>query len=420
MLSKEMLSIETKEIRLTIDNAEISAIKKLETIKTGLRVYGDGKIGISNAVGPFDEDKLFQKAKKMLDYNIPYSLEPTRNISKSLDFSKQLDISEDCFIEQTSALLELLRTSYPNISFSHVIKCTEKRIVLSNELNTRLEYIDHIAEVDLRIKYKTSNNSRDNGFVSFYRNYDINKLYKVISKICENYNTPVEIDSDSKIPVIIPILPEMKFMFILDYLKEHLNGKLYGEGASRFYGKIGQKLFGENFTLYADRDPQRIYNCFFDGEGTILENNKYPLIENGVLKAPYSSKMDSQKYNLPLTSTSSLDYNTIPATTCPPLTIMPSEKTLNELLGGSKAVFAVISSGGSFTSDGEYASPVQVASLFENGKIIGKLPQISISSNVYNMFGKDFIGVCSDNPFGMGGYQYMVVNMDVKKIGNHI
>ena len=55
-------------------------------------------------------------------------------------------------------------------------------------------------------------------------------------------------------------------------------------------------------------------------------------------------------------------------------------------------------SGGGFNDKGEYVMPVHLALLSDGEKVIGKLPPFTLSGNMFDMFGKDFIGVGSDKP----------------------
>ena len=55
-------------------------------------------------------------------------------------------------------------------------------------------------------------------------------------------------------------------------------------------------------------------------------------------------------------------------------------------------------SGGGFNEKGDYVMPVHHAFLCDGEKFLGSLPPFTLSSNMYDMFGKDFIGVGSDQP----------------------
>ena len=90
----------------------------------------------------------------------------------------------------------------------------------------------------------------------------------------------------------------------------------------------------------------------------------------------------------------------------------PTVRSLNELVPG-KAVYVVMASGGDTTPDGHFATPVQMAYLMENGKLVGRLPELNIGGNFYDMLGNDYIGaVIGDfHPDSI----LCAVNMDVRK-----
>ena len=47
------------------------------------------------------------------------------------------------------------------------------------------------------------------------------------------------------------------------------------------------------------------------------------------------------------------------------------------------------------TPDGNISLPVQVAFLYKDGKIVGRLPEFSLCGNMFDIFGKDYIGATS-------------------------
>jgi len=55
-------------------------------------------------------------------------------------------------------------------------------------------------------------------------------------------------------------------------------------------------------------------------------------------------------------------------------------------------------SGGGFADNGDYTMPVHTSLLFDGEKVLGKLPPFTMVSSMFDMFGKDFIGVGSDKP----------------------
>jgi len=58
------------------------------------------------------------------------------------------------------------------------------------------------------------------------------------------------------------------------------------------------------------------------------------------------------------------------------------------MLGGRKAVFVLIASGGDCTPYGTFGPPVQTAFLFDGEKLTGRLPELRLESNLYDMSGR--------------------------------
>ena len=80
------------------------------------------------------------------------------------------------------------------------------------------------------------------------------------------------------------------------------------------------------------------------------------------------------------------------------LRIQRSDRTIRELLNGRLSVVPVRYSGGGFNEKGEWVMPVQLAYLCDGEHFWGRLPEFTLVSSMFDMFGNDFIGVGSDNP----------------------
>lgn len=99
---------------------------------------------------------------------------------------------------------------------------------------------------------------------------------------------------------------------------------------------------------------------------------------------------------MPYTGAASGAYDDIPTLSGTSLRFVIDSDDVKAALDGQMAVLVVVSSGGDFTPDGSFAAPVQVSFLFDGERIIGKLPEFTMRSNLYKMLGEDYIGT-SDN-----------------------
>ncbi|MEW6711751.1 MAG: metallopeptidase TldD-related protein, partial [Candidatus Riflebacteria bacterium] len=140
------------------------------------------------------------------------------------------------------------------------------------------------------------------------------------------------------------------------------------------------------------------------------------LIENGRIVRPYTDKRTALQYNFENTGCAGGAYDSVPSLGTCNLEINHSEKTLKELLGGRHGILVAIASGGDFTSDGQFASPVQVAYLTDGENLLGRLPELTISGSIFDFFGENLIGVSSDKIYCAGNERLAVVKLDCKRL----
>jgi len=409
---KETVCITEKKTELTVTNSKISAVMRSNIQKTGIRLYDNGCLGIAGAIGAYDEDELIKNAGHMLKFKLPYEGRPTSGVRRSLDLSGRLTVTDNEFVEFSGKLMGALEDRYPKFIFSHKLCLIETEESLVNDAGTKLMQKDKRVEFVLILKQRDSKNFEDGFSAVVSREMDFDVVIKELSWICEAYEKKADFSEvNEKIPVVLLGGEEFLQKFMTD-----LEGNEFGSGASMFSGKTGEKLFDDKFSLIINRDTDGTFNRFYDGEGTVLPRDRFTLIENGVLKAPYTTKKIALQYDLPLTGSASFIYDSVPAASEQGIAVARGDKTLKELLGGRKAIYAVAAAGGDFTQQGEYASPIQTAYLYDGENYLGRLPQLSMSSNVNDMFGKDFIGASSDGSYPRCPVSYLAIEMNVRKI----
>lgn len=221
------------------------------------------------------------------------------------------------------------------------------------------------------------------------------------------YLNPAVLPRQEKMPVILHPAALMGKMI------ESLNGEQVGLGTSLFSGKIGLKAFSPELTVFQDRTEEKYHVPFYDSEGVVNLNDKAVLIEQGTIIRPYTDKKQASVFNYTLTGSAGGGYDDVPSLGYTDLSITPSSKTLQDLLQGEKGIMVIMASGGDYSPDGNYASPVQMAYLTDGKELLGRLPELNISGNLYELFGRDFIGVSEDRP--LGGDRVLAVRMQINK-----
>jgi len=400
------------ENAVKIVQTEISSVRKKDIEKTSVRLYDGVNMGVAGALGKCDEEVLYERAEKSLKLNIPYPYSPAAANEREEHFESDLQ-DELVLLEETADILERLREQQPKFSFSHIFKSSKLESMIENDLGLKLKSCRESVSLALVVKDKSSSNIID--AVTGYEGRRFNKkgFLDLTSMICDAFSNQIDEFTDGTYPVV----------FSSDdgtYLKkmyESLHGMLFGSGSSLLSGKIGQKVFSPDFTLYQTRRAADGFSgAFFDYEGTFNSDERFALIEDGVLIAPYTDKKTASTFKLPLTGAAGGEYDGLPELGFPLLKIKESERTAKQLLNDRMGIFILIASGGDFTPDGHFASPVQLAFLFDGERFLGRLPELSVSSSLQEMFGRDFAGVSRDDMFELENTKVTVMNMSVERL----
>ncbi len=409
---REKLQNQVKEIAINVQQSHVESIRKKNITKTAIRVYATDCIGISSGIGEIDEEELTKKAIDALDLKIPYPVSPEKDKTKSIPPSHHL-ISEDAFLNNMQDLLNDLRNQNPQFTFSNKLILRKSRHTLHNDAGLSLEQWIELYQISLLINHQDSSNLFDAAVGYQSNQYDKTILSSFIHELCQAYNNPLQDFQNGEYPILF----ESADQTYLAKLLRDLHGHIFVSGSSLFSNRIGESIFHPSFCLYTTRSPQDYSPTpFFDLEGVFYNDYRYPLIRNGILESPYTDKKTAHAYHYPSTGCSGGTYDSVPTIGVPMTHIPSTGKTIEEMLQGEKGIVIVIASGGDFTPDGHFGTPVQLAYLFDGKNFVGRLPQISLSSNVFSMFGKDFMGVSSNPLFPLDDSRQTMIRMNVNKI----
>lgn len=401
-MKQEFIAIREKETAVKIQNSQINAVRLKDIVKKGVRVYENGKIGIAGAIGDISENTLVGNAVQNLSTGIDYPYPLSTNKDRRCYNNKPMTAEE--LLAQAESVLAVLRREYSDFSFSETIAAAEIVQEMRNSEGLDLEYKDAFFSLGLILKDKKSANLFDGFIVCEGRQFDRDQFWNITRPMLEAYRTPVALPAGETLPIL-----SFDISGTLGFLSKSLNGERYGTGSSLFSGKIGQQLFNEKITLEQNRNPKFGPSAFFDMEGVVLKEDRYPLIEAGKLVSVFTDKKTAHLYNLPHTGAAGGEYDGMPGLTAArnvpiPLRFQTDSGDLKAALKGQPAILVVASSGGDFTPDGSFAAPVQVSFLFDGERIVGKLPEFTMRSHLYKMLGQDYIGTFDNDLFYLGDF----------------
>lgn len=401
---KELYKEVINEVSINVTATRIDSIRKKNLTKSGCRVYDNGLIGIAGCYGEPTED-TWKQAVKNLEARTPYPYQPEKGKVRSRDLRK-INLTEEEYIHDMEKLLSLLEKEYPQFLLSSKMSLAETEVSLSNDAG--LDYVNRDKTIDmgLLVKHKDSVNVFDSFIAYISREYDFDKMLLEARNSLDGYMQKCTLPGD-KLPVIF----EQEEM--LGKFTESLSGEAVGNGVSLFGDKMNTKVFHEDFTLYQNRSSDVYHVPFFDMEGTVSEDDRFALIDRGTIKYAYTDKKNATTFSFPLTGGAGGGYDDVPSLSGPSLRVAVGNRTLKELLQGELAVIAKITSGGDYTNSGDFAAPIQDAYLTDGERILGRLPELSVSGNLFEMFGNDYIGCSSDKPFSCSNA--LVIRMKVSE-----
>ena len=391
---------------LTFEENKAKAFARKNEIESSYRVYGDGKVGIYYHCGKIDDAEGFARAQAVPERARPYEFLPENGGKRSRD-KTECSVSDRELMDMGMEYMQYLTEKYPNFSFTGGVNAKWQCDTLENDLGTDFSNTDYAIGVGFRFKHKDSRDIIDGGFNFNLRKPDDGTVFRTMADLyLANYETVAEIPEE--------IILDMQYYSQTGVLAGELNAEGLALGTSRLSGKIGEKVFADDFTLEHDAgDKECWFSRFWDGEGSVLPNDCLVLVENGVIKTGYSDKRVAAKYNVPYTKTASHNYTDLTAPGGLNLRIRRSDKTVRELLNGRCAVIPMNATGSPMDANGDTSLIINTSLLWDGERVVGRLPEFRVKANFFDMFGKDFCGVGSDDPI----YNDKQILMRVHRVG---
>lgn len=183
------------------------------------------------------------------------------------------------------------------------------------------------------------------------------------------------------------ILTPKAFSQIMSVVLQGLSGKSLYKGVSRYIGKFGQKIFGQNVTVCDDPLINFAPGSYpFDGEG--VPADKKTIIENGrIMRHIADLKSAHILHNKP-TGNASRGYATLPQESFSNIIVPNGILTFEEMIAQVDAGIIIdqfIGFGQSNTLMGQFSANLDLAWLVDKGTIQGRLKNCMAADDVANM-----------------------------------
>lgn len=388
---------------VSIEENKIVSFGRSDYEYASYRVLSDGYMGVHLQTGRQNEEECYRLAEENLSLKRPYkfSLETGRRYRDKTE--RKLSDSE--LIELAGETVEFLSEKYPDFTVSGSVSQSINICTAENSLGLDYKNTDCNADISISYKHKDSRELCDGSFCLGQRDYDIKKFFEIADNNLANYTKLYSLPEE--------VIIQTPYYGFTDCLISSLRGESLALGTSLLSGRIGEQVFNENFTFLHDLSDETCWqSVFWDAEGCTEPGDRRVYIDKGVVLQGYADKWSADKYGIPHTASSVCGGADIPCGGCTVTgRIKRSDKTAKQLLSGRLTVIPVQYSGGGFNDKGEYTMPVHNAFLCDGEHILGRLPPFIMTSNIYDMFGRNFIGVPADDP--VFGDKHMLVRVNI-------
>lgn len=395
---KELYQQTVREVSLNVSAGRVDSLRRKNITKSGCRVYENGYLGVAGCLGQPTAD-TWAAAERALARQVPTA--PPETGKERIREQGEALIPAEAFRAGCEELLSTLRTEFPDFVLSNKLQMMDVEMRLENDGG--LKYVDRKRSyaMILVVKQVGSPNMFDSHLLGVSRRFDREGWLAQARQVLTAHRTLLPMPEGERFLILDSAMGDALQNFSI--LDKALSGREYLAGTSLFQGKLGQQLFDPRVTLSYDvagtewlaRD-----DVFFDKEGTTLPGDRVDLIENGVLKTLETNKKYAAQLGLASTGGAFGDYDSAPALAALPLILASTGETLAQLTAGRDCILPLIASGGEWTDAGDYATPVQCAYLYRDGKLVGRLPEFNLAVKLNDLFGKDFVGVSADRLLG--------------------
>ncbi len=387
----DVIVSEVTSQKVKFENDKLNSVENSTHTGLGVRVIKSGKIGFTSTNDDSKIDEVFKRAEELseygeeLDLSLPKNPPALRNIKlydpslEKIDEYDMLNLGEMII----KSIKEIDRSITVNLEIEKDF--IRKTIINSNGLDVSFEKTIwgfsvegvHLQNDESLVwlydsKYTTRYSIDFSDLTTYIRNmYLFSKQNATISS--------------GKYPVIFSPLA---FSVLLEILSVSLSGENIYKGISPLKDKLKTQVFSENFTLIDDPLLEEgIASQPFDDEG-ILTNYK-EVISNGVINSFLYDLRTAYLMNAIPTGNGFREYNSLPKPSFSNMVVPNSEKSLNSLISQvdkGLIVYNVLGGGQSNINAGEFSVNVELGSLIEGGKIVGRVKNVMLFGNVFEVF----------------------------------
>ena len=384
----EVLRLQNEQTSVKFEANKLKTSTVAETRGTAVRVIRQGKLGFAASSDDTALDKLAANVLESACYGDevplrfpgPGPVAPVRifdRVVADLPISRLVKIGEE--------ILDLILPVEPEARCNISLTRSVQSVRIRNQTGLDISYqrspfsigfeIDRIVGDDVLILYNMFGTTVwDDDYLAFARSL-VEKL-KLARKIVpiKGGNMPVLFSPVGTLALAIP-------------LNEGLNGKNVYKGTSPLIGKLGEKLFDQKIGITDDGTIDgKFASAPCDDEGVPHRHNV--LVEDGQLKSFLYDLKTAALFGVETTGNASRGLFNPPEPSPTNFMLQPGETPLKEIIARIDQGILVedlLGIGQGNVISGAFSNPLSLAFKIERGEIVGRVKDVSIAGNVYEL-----------------------------------
>lgn len=384
----EILSLQNEKTTVEYEANQLKTCTVAETKGTAVRVIRKGQLGFAASTDDTAMDKLAANALESATYGdkAPFSFPDPKPAPIVRTFDKAVaDLPIAQLVEIGREMLDLILPVEPNARCNVNLERSLVSTNIRNQKGLDVSFqtsplslgveIDRIEGDDVLILYDQL------GTTVWEKDY-LDFTHRLVEKL-KKARTITSI-KPGKMPVLFA--PTGTLALALP-LSQGLNGKEVYKGTSPIAGKVGEKPFDEKITIVDDGTIDgKFASASYDDEGVPRRRNM--LIEKGVLKGFIYDLKTAAQAGVESTGNASRQLFFPPEPSFTNFVIQPGQTPLKDILAGMDEGILVedlLGLGQGNIISGAFSNPLALAFKVEKGEIVGRVKDLSIAGNVYDL-----------------------------------
>jgi len=400
----EVYHLQRKVLPVEFDAAGLSVIKVKQIEGVALRAICEGRLGYSTSTDLAHPDAIVEAAVATASYGDEADLEFPGQASEPIDGIHDPDtaaLSADQLVELGEAIRESILADADDIEVNVSVQTTVDHVRVVNTNGLDAEETRSSISVGFHATRAqpgdifTCGDSYDARSINEFCVEDLTKRVRRLLELgrgvvpAPSGSLPIVFTSEGSLAVLLPLIVG-------------LSGKSVLLGMSPIGEKLGETIFDSRFSLI---DDSRLVTggaaSSFDDEG--VPTQRTTLIEGGQLRGFYYDLRTAKQAGVDSTGNGykggmigGSNFRTPPSASLSNLVVGTGDVTEEDLIRGIKRgllVDGVIGLGQGNLNAGDFSNNVATAFLIEDGRIVGRVKNVMLAGNSYDVLQHHLIGL---------------------------